>query len=300
VVHITFRQLQVFETVARHLSVTRAAEELHLTQPAVSMQIKQFESAIGLPLFEQVGRRKFLTHAGHTMRHYSRLMTQQLMEAVEALEELKGIEGGHFKVSVASTVNYYATRILANFCREYPTVRINLDVTNREELLRQLELNETDIVLMGQPPESLDVVAEPFKDNPLVIIAPPGHRLARRRKTVSLAELEGETFITREEGSGTRLAMERSFEDYGISLSSKIELNSNEAIKQSVEAGLGLGFVSAHTLELELELGRLKVLKVEGFPIVRRWYIVHRCGKRLSVAAREFKACVLKGSGGSR
>jgi DNA-binding transcriptional LysR family regulator len=293
-VHITFRQLEIFETVARHSSVTRAAEELHLTQPAVSMQIKQLESAIGLPLFEQVGRRKFLTDAGRTMQHYSRSMTQQLAEAVGVLEELKGIEGGHFKISVATTVNYYATRLLADFCREHPGVRINLDVTNREALLRQLELNETDIVLMGQPPESLDVIAEPFKDNPLVVIAPPDHRFARRRKPVSLSELEAETFITREEGSGTRLAMERSFEEYGISPSSRIELNSNEAVKQGVQAGLGLGFVSAHTLELELETDRLKILKAEGFPIVRRWYVVHRCGKRLSVAALAFKDSVLK------
>ena len=292
--HVTFRQLKVLEAVARHSSFTRAAEELHLTQPAVSMQIKQLESAIGLPLFEQVGKRIFLTDAGRTMRHYSRAMTQQLAEAKDALEELKGNEGGHFKISVASTVNYYATRLLASFCREHPGVRVSLDVTNRETLLRQLDSNETDIALMGQPPEGLDVVAEPFKDNPLVVIASPDHRLVRRRKTVPLSELEGETFIIREEGSGTRLAMERFFAEFGITPSSRIELNSNEALKQSVEAGLGLGFVSVHTLEFELELGRLKILKVEGFPVVRRWYVVHRCGKRLSAAARAYKAFVLK------
>lgn len=295
--HVTFRQLKVFEAVARHSSFTRAADELHLTQPAVSMQIKQLEAATGLPLFEQVGKRIFLTDAGRTMQHYSRAIAQQLEEAEQALEELKGVQGGHLRISVASTVNYYATRLLAGFCREHPGVRVSLDVTNRETLLRQLKSNETDIALMGQPPEGLDVVAEPFKDNPLVVIAPPGHRLVRRRKTVPLSELERETFIIREEGSGTRLAMERFFADYGITPSSRIELNSNEAIKQSVEAGLGLGFVSVHTLELELELGRLKILGAEGFPVIRRWYVVHRCGKRLSAAARAYKAFVLEKGG---
>jgi DNA-binding transcriptional LysR family regulator len=290
--NVTLRQLQVFEAVARHLSFTRAAEELYLTQPAVSMQVKQLEGAVGLPLFEQLGKRIHLTEAGRAMQRYSRVVAEQLREAQQVIEELKGIEGGRLQITVASTVNYFATRLLSAFCQRYKGVHVSLDVTNRENLLRQLETNETDIVLMGQPPEELDAVAEPFMDNPLVVIAPPDHSLTHRRK-IPLSDLRHETFLMRERGSGTRMAMERFFSEKGIKPSSSIEMTSNEAIKQSVEAGLGLGIVSAHTVELELEVERLKILDVESFPIMRRWYVVHRRGKRLSAAATAFKDFVL-------
>ncbi|MDX1486815.1 MAG: LysR family transcriptional regulator [Acidiferrobacterales bacterium] len=290
--NVTLRQLQVFEAVARHLSFTRAAEELYLTQPAVSMQVKQLEGAVGLPLFEQLGKRIHLTEAGRAMQRYSRVVAEQLREAQQVIEELKGIEGGRLQITVASTVNYFATRLLSAFCQRYKGVHVSLDVTNRENLLRQLESNETDIVLMGQPPDELDAVAEPFMDNPLVVIAPPDHPLTLRRK-IPLSELRHETFLMRERGSGTRMAMERFFSEKGIKPSSSIEMTSNEAIKQSVEAGLGLGIVSAHTVELELEVERLKILDVQSFPIMRRWYVVHRRGKRLSAAATAFKDFVL-------
>jgi len=290
--NVTFRQLRVFEAVARHLSFTRAAEELHLTQPAVSMQVKQMEGAVGLPLFEQMGRRVYLTEAGNVMHHYSRLIAENLVEAEQAMEELKGIEGGRLRITVASTVNYFASRLLSDFCRQHHGVRVVLDVTNREGLLATLEANETDIALMGKPPDSLDVDAEPFMENPLVVIAAPDHPLAGRTR-VPLARLREETFLMREPGSGTRMAMERFFREKNTELSSTIEMTSNEAIKQSVQAGLGLGIVSAHTLELELEVGRLVILKVQSFPIKRRWYLVHRKGKRLSAAAAAFKEFVL-------
>jgi len=290
--NVTFRQLKVFEAVARHLSFTRAAEELHLTQPAVSMQVKQMENAIELPLFEQMGKRVYLTEAGNVMRHYSRVIAENLREAAQAVEELKGIEGGRLQISVASTVNYFATRLLSDFCRQHSGVRVSLDVTNRESLLHQLEENRTDIVLMGKPPGALEVVAEPFMDNPLVVIAPAEHALAKRRK-IPLAKLRGETFLMREQGSGTRITMEKFFNEKGIAPSTSIEMSSNEAIKQCVQAGLGLGIVSLHTVELELEIGRLITLDVASFPIVRRWYLVYRKGKRLSAAAEAFKDFVL-------
>jgi len=290
--NLTFRQLKVFEAVARHLSFTRAAEELHLSQPAVSMQVKQMENTVGLPLFEQTGKRIHLTEAGELMRHYSRVIAEDLLEAEQALEELKGIEGGRLQISVASTVNYFATRLLSEFCGRHPGVRVVLDVSNRESLLHQLEENTTDIVLMGKPPDTLEVSAEAFMDNPLVVIAPADHPLAKRRK-IPLARLREETFLMREHGSGTRIAMERFFADQGLAPSSSIEMTSNEAIKQSVQAGLGLGIVSVHTVELELEVNRLVILNVESFPIMRRWYLVHRKGKRLSAAATAFKEFVL-------
>lgn len=286
--NITLRQLKVFERVARRLSFTRAAEELYLTQPAVSMQIKQFEDTIGLPLFERLGKKIYLTRAGEELYRISRSISQQLQEAEQLIEELKGAEGGRLSVSVASTVHYFAIRLLADFRLHYPKVRITFKVTNRKGLLQQLEDNETDIVLMGQPPDDQDLIAEAFMENPLVIIAPPNHPLARQ-SFVSLEELKNETFIMREQGSGTRNSVERFFAEKDIKISISMEMNTNAAVKQGVEEGLGLGIVSIHTIIRELEDKHIAVLNVEQFPIIRQWYIVTRSGKRLSAIAQEFR-----------
>ncbi len=292
--HLTLRQLQIFESVARHRSFTRAAEELFLTQPAVSMQIKQLEENVGLPLFEHVGRRIQLTEAGRELYRYSRAVTQQLAEAETVLEELKGVRRGRLSVAVASTANVFATRLIATFSRRVPHLEVSLDVTNRQALLRDLENNEVDLVIMGQPPEGMDLVAEPFMDNPLVVIAAPDHPLAQVPEPVPLKALQSEVFVMREPASGTRIAMERFFDQRGIYLNTGMEMRSNEAVQQAVQAGLGLGIVSVHTLELELETRRLVVLDVESFPIMRQWYIVHREGKRLSPVSQAFKAFVLQ------
>lgn len=289
---LTFRQLQVFEAVARLGSVTRAAEELHLTQPAVSMQIRQIEQSVGLPLIEQVGKRLQQTDAGAVMAHHARLIAEQLRDIEGAIEDLKGGDTGRLRISVATTVNYFTTRLLAAYCREYPRVEVSLDVTNREAVIRHIAENSADIVLMGQPPAGLDVVAEPFMENPLVVIAAPDHELTRHQR-IPLRTLEQYPFLIREPGSGTRLAMERFFSDHRINLSRRIEMSSNEAIKQSVEVGLGLGVVSGHTIALELEAHRLVVLPVARFPIRRTWFVAHRAGRRLSGPARSFRAFVL-------
>lgn len=285
--NITLRQLKVFERVARRLSFTRAAEELFLTQPAVSMQIKQFEEAVGLPLFERLGKKIYLTRAGEELYQLSRSIAQQLDEAEQLIEELKGTESGRLNVSVASTVHYFAIRLLAEFCRRHPKVRVSLKVTNRKGLLQNLEDNAADLLLMGQPPESQELVAETFLKNPLVIIAPAGHPLTGQQN-IALAELANENFIMREMGSGTRNSVERFLAERGVHLTVSMEMNTNEAIKQGVEEGLGLGIVSIHTLERELESGRLVVLDVESFPILRQWFIVYRAGKRLSASATGF------------
>ena len=291
--NITFRQLQVFEAVARHLSFTHAAEELFLTQPAVSMQVKQLESAVGLPLYEQLGKSIHLTEAGKLMLRYSTEIRSQVNEAEKELDDLKGTEGGLLQIAVASTVNNFAARLLSEFCQQYPRIRVSFDVTNRATLLKKLEANESDLALMGSPPGDMDLTGEPFMDNPLVIIAPPNHPLVGE-KDIPLKKLKDDPLLMREVGSGTRVAMERFFlEKKNFKLISSIEMNSNEAIKRSVEAGLGLGIVSLHTIELEKELGRLEVLDVRSFPIVRQWYIVYRKGKRLSIAAESFKSFVL-------
>lgn len=291
--NITIRQLKVFESAARHLSYTRAAEELHLSQPGVSMQIKQLEDMIGLPLFEQIGKKMHLTDTGREVYAYSQSIGHQLAELETVIDGLKGLEGGRLGISVATTASYFATRLLAAFSQHYHGVTISLDITNREALQRQLENNEPDLVIMGQPPEGVDVEAEAFMENPLVIIAPVGHELCGRKK-IPLTEMAGESFVVRETGSGTRSAIARFFAEHNVAFQTGIEMSSNEAIKQAVEAGLGLGIVSIHTLELELETERLAILDVEDFPILRYWYILHRTGKRLSPAAQTFRRFVLE------
>lgn len=290
--HVTFRQLSVFEAVARRLSFSRAAEELHLTQPAVSMQIKQLEGNVGMALFEQVGKKIYLTEAGNELFHYSRVIAQNLGEVEAVLSELKGLKRGKLKISVASTANYLAPQLLATFSQRFPTITVSLNVTNRGALLQQLTQNEMDMAIMGQPPGGHDLVAESFMDNPLVVIAPITHPLAQER-AIPVERLEQETFLIREEGSGTRIAMTRFFAEHNVKPQIGMEMSSTEAIKQAVQAGLGLGVVSLHTVELELESKRLKLLDVRHFPIQRYWFIVHRRDKRLSAAAQAFKTFLL-------
>jgi DNA-binding transcriptional LysR family regulator len=291
--HLTLRQIEVFNAVARHQNYTRAAEELHLSQPAVSMQIRQLEEAIGLPLFEQVGKQMHLTDAGDQMYIYSREMAGLLDEAEILFEAIKGVRHGTLTISVATTASHFATRLLAEFAKQHEGITISLDVTNREALRRQLENNEPDLVIMGQPPEGVDVEAAVFMDNPLVMIAPAHHSLIGQ-KQIPLSHFANENFVVREPGSGTRGATQRFFDEHGVPFNTGIEMTSNEAIKQAVEAGLGLGIVSIHTLELELETRRLHILDVQDFPIMRHWYVLQRKGKRLSPAAQAFKDFVLK------
>lgn len=285
--NFTIRQLKVFEAVATHLSFTRAADELYLSQPAVSMQIKQLEESVGLPLFEKLGKKIHLTAAGRELHSYGKAIFRQLDEMEEVMEAQKGLSRGRLDIAVASTVNYFAPRALGAFSRRYPGVRLSLSVNNRKELMRMLEQNEKDLVLMGQPPDALDLEYEEFMDNPLVVIAPPDHPLVGEQH-IALQLLAEQTFLMREPGSGTRLALERFFQEQGLDLISGMELNGGEAIKQAVRAGLGLAVVSAHTIELELETGRLVTLDVEGFPLLKKWFMVHRRGKRLSPSAQAF------------
>ena len=290
--HLTLRQIEVFNAVARHQNYTRAAEELHLSQPAVSMQVRQLEEGIGLPLFEQVGKQIHLTDAGEQMYAYGRNIVSLLAEAEGVFEAIKGVEHGNLTISVATTASHFATRLLAEFTKQHAGITISLDVTNREALRKQLENNEPDLVIMGQPPKGVDVEAAAFMENPLVMIAPANHALIGQKK-IPLSHFANESFVVRELGSGTRGATQRFFDEHGVPFNTGIEMTSNEAIRQAVEAGLGLGIVSIHTLELELETGRLDILDVEDFPIIRHWYVLQRKGKRLSPAAQAFKEFVL-------
>ncbi len=290
--HTTLRQMKVFQVVAEQLNFTRAAKVLHLSQPAVSMQVKQLEDAVGLPLFEHTGKKIQLTEAGREIYQYARTIFQTFAEMEEVIAAIKGLGTGHLNIAVASTVNYFAPRLLAAFSRDYPGIDLRLDVANRERLMGLLKNNEIDIVLMGLPPEDIDLEYEPFMENPLVVIAPPGHHL-QQVKNIPAHLLSKEVFLMREAGSGTRLAMERFFTEQSITISTGMQMTRNEAIKQAVRAGMGLGVVSTHTVELELETGRLVVLDVKGFPLRRHWYMVYRKGKRLSPAAKAFHDFVL-------
>ncbi|MBI5919453.1 MAG: LysR family transcriptional regulator [Nitrosomonadales bacterium] len=289
---ITLRQLQVFESVARHLSHSRAATELYLSQPAISMQIKQVEEIIGLPMFEQVGKKLFLTEAGREMLHYSRTVLQQIEEMESVFSEMKGLERGHLGISVVSTANYFMPQLLAKFIQLHPSISVSLNVGNRDAVLKQLSENISDLAIMGQPPAGTDILAESFMQNPLVVIAAPTHQLAAVAN-IKARQLAQETFLLRELGSGTRSVAERYFASHRIPLPASMAMDTNEAIKQSVQAGMGLGIISQHGIELELETRRLCILNVEGFPIVRDWYVVHRKNKRLSTAAQALKQFLL-------
>ena len=289
---LTLRQFKVFEAVARHLSFSRAAAELHLSQPAVSMQVKGLESIVGQPLTEQLGKKIFLTEAGREVLHTSQNIAAQLNDLQTNLKQLRGMDSGRLNLAVTSTVNSVATGILARFRGRHPKLSIHLDVSNRESVLSQLAANSIDLAIMGQVPEGLGLEAIRFMDNPLVVIAPPDHPLTRKKR-ISVNELATESFLVREAGSGTRGAMERFFAAKGLEIRTSMEMSSNEAIKQAVQAGLGLGILSQQTLEMELALKHLAVLAVEDFPIMRHWYLVHRADKRLSPVAQAFKQFVL-------
>lgn len=284
----TLRQLKIFETVARRLSFSRAAEELYLTQPAVSTQVKQLEEHAGLPLFEQLGKKIYLTSAGSEMLHYSRAILEQFREADDAMARLKGISGGTLNVSVISAGDYFFPRLLAAFTQRNADVKLNLAVHNREELLHQLSDNLTDLAIMVRPPKDMDTTNISFAPHPYVIVAPPTHRLVGH-KAIPLHTLAEEPFIVREKGSDTWNSMEEAFAGRLTSLNVAMEITSTETIKQAVIAGMGLSFLSAHTISMELQLGRLVVLDILDFPVMLNWYLVHRHNKRLPPVALAFK-----------
>ena len=290
--HLTFRQLQVFEAAATHLNFSLAAKQLFLSQPAVSMQIKQLESSIGLSLFEQIGKQIHLTEAGHELLHYSRNFSLQLKEMDALFSEMKGLEHGRLDISVVSTANYFMPQLLAKFIHLHPKIQVGLHVANRDAVIKQLTENRTDLAIMGLPPEGTDMLSQSFMQNPLVVIAAPDHPLTRIKK-IQPQQLAQEVFLLREQGSGTRDVVERFFAGHRMKLPSHMEMDTNEAVKQSVQAGMGLGIISRHSIEMELETGRLLVLNVEHFPIVRHWHIVHLKNKRLSTAAQAFQQFLL-------
>jgi len=292
-VPFSLRQLQIFEVVAEEKSFSRAAKRLFLTQPAVSIQIKRIEEMVELPLFDRLGKQAILTQAGEELLLHSRIIHQQINEARRMLADLHDLKRGNITLTMAATANYFAPQIIAGFHKQFPNARITLEVANRAGLITALEENRSDMVIMGRPPDGLAVDLEPFCENPLVVIAAPSHPLAAKR-AIPLQRLVQEPFIMREADSGTRIAIQRFMDSHGAQPNVIMEMNRTEAIKQAVMAELGVGVVSLHTLDMELQLRRLVVLDVVDFPIMRHWYLVHHSGKRLAGMPQAFKHFVLE------
>jgi DNA-binding transcriptional LysR family regulator len=285
---VTLRQLRVFLAAARHMNFSRAAEELHLTQPAVSTQIKELAAGAGLPLFERIGRRSYLTPAGEELLQCAKAITQRLRETEDSLARLKGVTGGRLNVAVISAGDYFFPRLLAAFGANHPGITFNLTVHNREGLLHQLADNLTDLAVMVRPPRDRDIVAVPFAPHPYVIVAAPDHPLARERQ-IPRAALNRERFVQREHGSDTWNSMREVFGRQFSRLNIAMQIQSTETIKQAVVAGFGIAFLSAHTIALDLRVGNLAVLDVQDFPALLSWYLVHNRTKRLPPVAAAFK-----------
>ena len=291
--NVTLRQMRAFAAVARHLSFTRAAQELHLTQPAVSQQLKLLEAEVGMPLFEHMGRAIHVTTAGEELLPYAKQAIELLREAGESLAALRGLKRGVLKLGAVSTAKYFTPSLLRAFTPAFPEITIRFSVGNREEVVKQLAGNEIDLVIMGRPPRELETEAVAFARHPLVIIAAPDHPLARRKR-IQLSQLAEENFLIREQGSGTRASMERVFRDRGATFKVSMEVSSNETIKQAVMAGMGISFISMHTIGLELKARKLVVLDIVGGPIMRDWYVIHLRDKHLSPVAAAFRSFLLE------
>ena len=283
----TLHQLQILEAIARHGSFTRAAEELELTQPTVSQQIKRLTQTIGLPLFEQLGKQIYLTAAGTQVLAASATISEKFAELEIAIDELKGLKQGRINLVASTTAKYFVPRLLGTFRRKHPEIELALHITNQEGVLARLARNQDDLYFTGRPPSDLDIELRPILENPLVVVAPSNHPLAGKTN-IALKELATEPFIFREAGSGTRAVVEHFLVENRVAVDVVIELSSNEAIKQAIAGGLGISVLSQHSLDLEAQNGLLTILNVEGFPIQRHWYVIYPTGKQLSVAAQTF------------
>ncbi len=285
-IQATLHQLKVFETTARHGSFTKAAEELEITQPTVSSQVKQLSKTIGLPLFEQIGKQLYLTQAGQELLLTCHDIFERLDNFEMKVSDLRGNKQGKLRLSVITTAKYFIPRLLGSFCELYPNIDISLQVTNHQQIQRRMLENQDDLYVLSQPPTDIDLKTRVFLDNPLVVIARKDHPLATKRN-IPLKELENYPFIMRELGSGTRKAIQSLFQQHKINVSVRLELGSNEAIKQAIAGGLGISVLSKHTLRNEFS-SEFTILDVQHFPIERYWYAAYLNGKQLSVIAKTF------------
>ena len=291
----TLHQLKVFETVARNGSFTRAAEELLITQPTVSSQVKQLTKSVGLPLFEQIGKKLYLTNAGEELLFTCQDIFEKLNNFEIKIADLKGTKQGQLNLAVITTAKYFVPRLLGSFCHNYPGIDVALKVTNHQEIQQRMLANQDDLYVISNPIQDIDLTSQPFLNNPLVVVARKDHPLANK-KNIGLRELNDQPFIMREQGSGTREAIIKLLADNDLSVKVKLELGSNEAIKQAIYGGLGISILSEHCLISEGISGELTVLDFKDFPIERRWFVASLAGKKLSVIAETFLDYLLEES----
>ncbi len=292
--NVTFRQLQVFAEVARQGSMARAAEILHLTPPAVSMQIKELETQVELSLFDRHGRQISLSTPGEYFLVHAKRLLANLKEADDAMARFKRLEHGLLTIGIVSTAKYFVPQLLARFHEEHPGIEVRLRVVgNREQLVAMMDAGEVDLTVMGRPPKEFATRAEAFAAHPLVFVGPPGHPLLRVGNA-PVSALEGFAFIVREQGSGTRAAMQAFFAEHRFEPRITMEMSSNETIKQAVMAGMGLSFLSLHTIGLEVRSGLLHLLDVAGTPLMRMWNVVHMQSRVLSPAAEAFRYFIIE------
>lgn len=292
----TLKQLLTFIEVAKDCSVSKAAERLFVTQPAVSMQLRQLEDAFGIALVESVGRNIQLTDAGQAFLTHAIAAVGQLKDLEAVMAEHVGLKRGHIDLAVVSTAKYFVPMLLVQFGKLYPGVDVTLHIDNRENVLGLMARNEADLVIMGRAPKTLDCEAIPFATNPLSIVAAPDHALSRR-KHLPFSALADYSFVVREQGSGTRAAMERLFAQNEVAFKVAMEMPSNETIKQAVMAGMGLSFLSLRTVRHELASGHIALVDVSGMPLVGNWYVTHLRQKRLAPAAQAFKVFLVQQGG---
>lgn len=285
----TFRQLNAIDAVARLGGVSRAAQELHLTQPTVSVQIRLLEEAAGTPLVQRSGRGLELTEAGDVVARYAAQILALWRDAVDEVAGLKGVLAGTLRVGAVITAEYLLPPLLVTFTKDRPEVKIKLSVGNREEVQRMLSKREIDLAIMGRPPSDMQTNARVFAKHPMAFIAASGHALMSRRKC-TLQDLQSESLLVRERGSGAYNTVERLFKVQGLRFLASSELSSNEAIKQMVAAGLGIGFLSLHACVLEFEAGQIGVLPLPGNPVEHDWYVLHPVDASLSPVAAAFRA----------
>ncbi len=293
---VTLKQLRALRAVVDTGSVTAAARELFVTPPAVSMQIKQFEERAGLPLIERAGEKFVLTTAGREALRAGRAIEAVIDDLEASFETLRGGVAGHVSVGIVSTAKYFAPRIIGAFAKAHPQVHVSLTVGNREHIIHSLRDFSIDIAIMGRPPPDQSCAADIIGDHPHLIVADPTHRLARKRK-VDPRQLAGETFVVREPGSGTRGLMEAFLEKAGVTPTLGLEIDSNETIKQAVMAGLGVAFISAHTVTAELKEKRLVKLDVVGLPVIRQWFVMQRLDRRQMPATRALQDFIVANRG---
>jgi len=287
--HSSLRQLEVFETITRLGSFTRAAEELCVTQPTVSMQIKKLTDAIGLPLFEQIGKKMYLTEAGRELHQACHGIFEHLTQFEMIAADMKGLKAGKLRLAVVTTAEYFAPRLLGMFCQQYPEIEVSLEVSNRKHILDRLANNMDDLYILDLPPENEEIIVQSFLQNPLVVLASANHPLANKKK-ITLERIAEEPFIFRENGSGTRIETENFVAKQGLKLKTRMTLGSNEAIKQAILGGLGVSVLSRHTLTLDSHKDQLAILDVNGFPINCQWHYAYPSGKKLSIVAQTFLA----------